>query len=1275
MTGVDDVMPASAADPTHREDGVGSSPPEVRLAVDRCRDLRVDLTELSGFLTVRASAGDADQREATVDAAPLAPLHLRARRVAGKRFAWPDLLEFGLQLGRVLFPGEVRDLLAEGLSSLGDGERLRIRLCLQGGLLASLPWELAYVPSLDTEVRLGPYLVLDERVVLTRQVADGASILRSVPEPVASPTPSGPRLRTVVAPATALVGGIAALQSTEPLVIQRALASSDDHECVILADPVSVRVLRDALSARCDIFHFTGHAAVGAGLIVGSEEAATESLALHQLADLLADARTRLAVLSACDTGAHEALDTVGAVESLIAAGVRAVVAMQHSIEDSHAITFARAFYEALARRDPVEVAVARGRRAMCLLGLSSEWAVPVLYLGDEPPFPDQAGRGPVTVGDSPARRIRFRLPPVVPGFTGRDGELDALGAWSTETPVGVRCQFLSGMGGVGKTQLAAAYVAARAEVFDIVAWIRSERGPAADLAALGWQLGLRSDGRTPGEVAADVWAHLATTSRTWLVVLDNVDDLAMLRDVPVSGNGEVLVTTRVRGGREAIGAEVTVSTLDPEAAAYYLVARSGRVGEIDEATRLSEALGHLPLALAHAGSYCDVDSGLSFSEYRVMIDELRAEMLFDTSGELFYEQTVAATWTASIERAAARSSRSRPVLEAASFLAPDGIPRELFVPSDVTAVQRKQAVDALQALAGASLAEVDGRTVRVHRLLQKVVRDSLDEASTRQAVSFCISGVSRMMPDDPFDPELWPAWLDLAPHLWALSGVAHVDGIDGHALMRMLCRFVEFELASGEPAEALRAADLAVRASLKLFDAGGLSVVRARRLRLDALHLAGDDHAAMLEGEALVAEAAALSDGVALDVFAARCTLIETYEALRRSTQAIAHGEALLGALTTAVGPDHHLAQRSRRAVAASFLSVGRSYDAVWLLERAIDDLPDLSSVALERFSTSIVLAAGYRATGQIARAVTLGEALVRQCVDALGSTHLTTLSARFDLASTYRSAGRLDAAMAFEAEVVGERTRLLGPRHSDTLWAVGNLGLSYQSAGRTQEAIEVAEQVVADRREAFGDDHSTTLTAIANLAISLRAAGRFDEAIALQERLVTDRTRVIGAEHFSTLSARDHLGITYRRAGRTSEAVETAEAVVRDRRRVIGPEHPATLLALDNLAAAYRSAGRVDEAVATGRQVVTEHIRVLGTEHPETLWAKRNLAEASWLSGQHESAVELARQALDHGRRVLGDGHPYVRWISVVLECWERGDDAVAASATAECERMLWE
>ena len=78
--------------------------------------------------------------------------------------------------------------------------------------------------------------------------------------------------------------------------------------------------------------------------------------------------------------------------------------------------------------------------------------------------------------------------------FTGREGPLAQLDAALSQRRAGVITRTITGLGGVGKTQLAAAYAAAHQDEFDIAAWVR----------------------------ASDTLVFLANTDRRCLPVFDN---------------------------------------------------------------------------------------------------------------------------------------------------------------------------------------------------------------------------------------------------------------------------------------------------------------------------------------------------------------------------------------------------------------------------------------------------------------------------------------------------------------------------------------------------------------------------------------------------------------------------------------------------------------------------------------------------------------------------------------------------------------------------------
>ena len=118
-----------------------------------------------------------------------------------------------------------------------------------------------------------------------------------------------------------------------------------------------------------------------------------------------------------------------------------------------------------------------------CWTGLSTERAKPK----DQPAFPR-------TRSSTSAPRFPLSLPPVWnlphhpnPNFTGREDLLAALEVVGAPGKPTVLSQAITGLGGVGKTQLAAEYAYRHRADYDVVWWVRAGE-PATlvqDLAAL----------------------------------------------------------------------------------------------------------------------------------------------------------------------------------------------------------------------------------------------------------------------------------------------------------------------------------------------------------------------------------------------------------------------------------------------------------------------------------------------------------------------------------------------------------------------------------------------------------------------------------------------------------------------------------------------------------------------------------------------------------------------------------------------------------------------
>ncbi|MFE3637501.1 NB-ARC domain-containing protein, partial [Streptomyces sp. NPDC059168] len=324
----------------------------------------------------------------------------------------------------------------------------------------------------------------------------------------------------------------------------------------------------------------------------------------------------------------------------------------------------------------------------------------------------------------------------------------------------------LSGMGGVGKTQLAAAYArtALNEGRLDILVWITASARSAivAGYAQAGVEL-CRADPLDPEGAARAFLSWLTPKAGArlcrWLIVLDDVNDPADLQGLwpPPSQSGRTLVTTRRRdaaltgAGRRRIDVGLFA---EAEAVSYLTtsLAAHGREEATDQLAALAADLGHLPLALAQAAAYL-IDSGESAAHYRELLAD-RTTTLADTAPDVLPDDNalpLAAAWSLSLDHADQLRpvGLARPMLQMAALLDANGIPEDVLT-SETTrtylAARRSSgsrnhadrlgaasvgdAHSALRALHRVSLIDHDPSTpheaVRVHQLIQRATRDTL---------------------------------------------------------------------------------------------------------------------------------------------------------------------------------------------------------------------------------------------------------------------------------------------------------------------------------------------------------------------------------------------------------------------------------------------------------------------------------------------------------------------------------------------------------------------
>ncbi len=291
-----------------------------------------------------------------------------------------EAVAIGRRLASVLFPPPVLRLFCESLAEVtrrSDGG-LRVRLALDSSLV-DLPWEYLHRPDRPASDGISAFLLLDPKVSLVRQSADPAIAL--------TPIEGRQRLAFV---GTLWEGGVDGWRVRSEYDL---LCGALRPIARFLTPSFSVASKLDsfgdgAAAGKTAIFHYAGHVDFDnhARPYMVREMPQTSALDpdgqvyIEDLAPALRRAGTRLAVMSACNSGFGPA------VKPLLEAGIPAVVAINGAVASESTIEFCAKLYDSLAVGLSLDEAVARARLHIMAWGQKQspalfDWGLYMVYM------------------------------------------------------------------------------------------------------------------------------------------------------------------------------------------------------------------------------------------------------------------------------------------------------------------------------------------------------------------------------------------------------------------------------------------------------------------------------------------------------------------------------------------------------------------------------------------------------------------------------------------------------------------------------------------------------------------------------------------------------------------------------------------------------------------------------------------------------------------------------------------------------------------------------
>lgn len=697
------------------------------------------------------------------------------------------------------------------------------------------------------------------------------------------------------------------------------------------------------------------------------------------------------------------------------------------------------------------------------------------------------------------ATQSEFWLVPYLrnPYFTGREGILEVLHTRLTGKHPASRghALALTGLGGVGKTQIALEYAYRHASEYSMVLWLMAENAESvmrslqriADLLQLPER---RAVGQEKMVTSVLRWL---TVHKGWLLIVDDVEDLELLQGVlPSTRQGAILLTTRA----QALGtlAELLVVPPMPTEEGAMLVLRRARIIAVQStdalaslpqtpaATELVDLLDGLPLALDQAGSYIE-ETGCSIADYLQRYNGQRKALLARRGLHAgVHPDSVKTTLQLSVQWIEQVHFAAAELLRLCTFLHAEAIPEEMLVAGkallgpvlEAVLVDLYQLDLTLAALRNASLItrHPETRTLTVHRLVQAVLQDQMGptEAALWSRRAVCVVNAT-------FPAVEFATWAQCERYLaHALACISLLEQADGSfAEAGELCYKAGFYLMiRGRYKEAKPLLKRSVELGEQYYNPEHPSLI-PRLLGWAELYYRTEEH---LSAEQLLQQALAIGE---LHLPPTHPHLVETLSALAR------------------------LYRWQQKHEQAEFL-----YQRASRIQEQ-----QLQSEQPETVVVLMHLASVYQHQGKYERAESLYRRALRIQEQRLGYQHPQLIETLNALATLYYEQDKYEQAEPLYRRALHIQEQQLNPEHPKAALVLRNLAELYRMQGKYEEAQPLYQRALRMREQQLGSAHPEVALALHQLALLYHEQGQLEQAEPLYQQALKICEQELETEH----------------------------------------------------------------------------------------------------------------------------------------------------------------
>ncbi len=702
----------------------------------------------------------------------------------------------------------------------------------------------------------------------------------------------------------------------------------------------------------------------------------------------------------------------------------------------------------------------------------------------------------------------------------------------------------LSGLGGIGKTQIALEYAYRYAQAYAAIFWIRAETVEhiVSSMVRIAEALGLPECKHTDLQRIVGAVQRWLATSQEWLLIWDNLEHLELLRRfLPATRHGVIFITTR----HQALGTlahRIEVLPMELEEGIQFVLQRARVLGP--EATReqvqrfaehmpaeyqavqgVVRIMDRLPLALDQAGAYIE-ETGCSFSDYLSAYHQQRASLLSRRRANEDHPHSVFVTFALASKQLEQVHLVAADVLHVCALLHAEAIPEELFTAGASylglvllsLADDRFRLDQALAVLRSLSLVQrqTDMHQLSIHRLVQEVLLEEMDKEEQAVWTARVLNALNALFPENV--REQGEQCERLLPHVLHCAGT--IEDVSGsRALAEVLGKAAKY---LGEHARYEQAEPLYQRA-LRLWEP--VSGTESRQISTTLMGLAW------------------------------------LYYRQGKYTQAEPVYQQALHLQEQREGTEHLQIIPVLNGLALLLYEQGRYAQAEALYLRALH----IWEHTQEREHSQIGMVLNnlgllYTRQGRYQEAEDLYQGVLHIREQVLGPHHPSLAFSLIGLAILFTEQERYEQAEPFCQRALRIRERVLEAEHPDRAVVLYCLARVYTGLGKYEQAERLFQRTRRIEKQVFGSEHPYIALVLHGLAQLYAAQHEDIQAEQLYRQALSLREQILGEHHADTAETLHDLACLRERQGCIQEASSLSQRALLVREKILGREHPKT-------------------------------------------------------------------------------------------------------------------